>query len=117
MEDMDNYPIYAEWKIVHSDPCGLEARKNPMDYEEYGLNRVGRYGGIILPMVLLQRGSLLDIASRLSLREGNECILRMMNNYLMKKEFWKFTKDGFNIDSLNGFIKSTYIQLEKKGRL
>ena len=106
--------IYADWTMVHSDDIGLEARRNPRDPEEYGVNRVG-VGKEVMPMLFLPRGTLQEIASELSLEKGNQLMLRRIHeSSLQKGEYQKFLEDGFNICELNAFLKATYIKEEER---
>ena len=107
--------IYAEWPVINSDKVGLEARRNPEDPEEYGISKINRYREEISPMLLL-RGVLQNIATE-SLGSGNTSIERMA--YLTNKENSEFKEflERFHIGTLNAFIKSTYIQLARQGKI
>jgi len=114
---MDNYLTYDKWPVVHFDSCGLEARMDPNEPEEYGVNRI-RVNGKKLPMLLLPRGSLQDVSAELSLEAGNELILRNIHGSPEQfREYDEFTKNGFNVNVLNAFLKGTYIHLARRGKI
>lgn len=114
--------IYAKWPIVYSDKIGFEARRNPLNPEEYGINQIGIYGNKIIPMLLLPRGILPDIAT-MPLNEGNSSIERIAHQTnIYNEEFEKLLenakkskRDG--VDILNAFIKGTYIKLAREGKI
>ena len=108
---------YDKWLVINSDSIGLEARRNSKDPEEYGINSIGRKGNEIIPMLLLPRGVLQSIATE-SLGSGNTSIERMAYQTNMENtEFKEFLENGFHIGTLNAFIKSTYIQLARQGKI
>jgi len=117
--DKMGYLIYNEWEVIHSDPCGLEARQDPNEPGGYGINRIVRKGEKVVPMFLLPRGSLQNISLESILR-GNELILnKTVSNEIQQKEYRKFIQGGtgFGAGDINAFIKATYIQLAREGKI
>lgn len=116
---------YSEWPIVHSDPIGLEARRNPEDPSEYGIGRIVRLGDEIIPIMFLPRGTLQQIATT-TLSESASGIIRLSqrrrigSNEEMNKFEEEIKRRGFEgyiepICILDLFLKSTYIHLARKG--
>jgi len=114
---MGDYPIYNEWEVVHSD-CGLEARKDPLELEAYGVGLKRDKKEATNPMFLLHRGSLGNIVSRLSISEGNRIIFNNISNAgTSETEYKEFRGRGHTIDTINVFLHATYIRLAQEGKV